>query len=177
MRAMESGDPKWRDKVDAWLAEVIESYRIGFQNVHQEWLQWRQQLHRAEPSGRGTIEILCNNPFGEEWTVIELQWTNPYHPEILCEEVQSWLKRACGNEVRKEDVRYWHIWDEEWQVDGSQEREPRDGERYAILRRAEGEDIEQRAMPGHPRSRVQDFVKRTRWRRLKSRMRSIFGKI
>jgi hypothetical protein len=77
--------------------------------------------------------------------------------------------------VRKEDLHYWHIWDEDGLVEGSSEREPRDGERYAILLQAEGEDVEQKEMPRHTKSRVQDFIKRTRWRRMKSRYKTEVG--
>jgi hypothetical protein len=74
------------------------------------------------------IVRLCNNPFGTEWTIIELRCTNPYHPEILLEEVQSWLKKLCNLEVKKEELRYWHIWDEDGQVQLGDQRSPRDGE-------------------------------------------------
>jgi hypothetical protein len=106
--AMEAGDPDWRDRVEGWLAEVQEAYRIGFQNLYQEWLEWRDKLFRKGPCTKGTIEILCNNPFGPEWSVITLDCTDPYHPEILFEEVRSWLKKEFGRELDEGGLRYWH---------------------------------------------------------------------
>jgi hypothetical protein len=170
IRAIESGDPQWRDKVEAWLAEVKEAYRIGFQNLYDEWIRWREKLRKTEPCEKGTIEILCNNPFKEELKVIELKCTSPYHPEMLFEEVRTWLKGSCGREVDEGELRYWHIWDEEGLVDPKAGRDPRYGERYVIVLQAREseEDVEQKCRPDDPGAGIQRFIERTRWRRLKS---------
>jgi hypothetical protein len=88
MRDLERGDPEWRSKVDAWLKEVKESYRIGFERVYQGWLEVRGRMRKTEPNTKGTVDILCNNPFGDDWGTIKLDRAGPYHPEILFEEVK-----------------------------------------------------------------------------------------
>jgi hypothetical protein len=114
---------------------------------------------------------LCNDPFGEEWTVIESKCTNSYHPEILFEEVQTWVRKVCGRYVRRDELRYWHILDEEGLIGIEEQRDPRDGERYAIVLQAqnEEEDAELKWRPEDPGGRIQGFIKQTRWRRLESR--------
>jgi hypothetical protein len=36
MRAIENGDPDWRDRLQDWLQESKEAYRIGFQDVYEQ---------------------------------------------------------------------------------------------------------------------------------------------
>jgi hypothetical protein len=49
MKAIEDGDPDWKDRLQDWRQEAKESYRILFQKVYQEWLKCRQDLLREEP--------------------------------------------------------------------------------------------------------------------------------
>jgi hypothetical protein len=116
------------------------------------------------------IDIPCNNPFGSEWRVISLPCNRPYHPGILFEEIQSWLRSEFGRELNPGDLQYWHAWDEDGRVQLGDERNPKDGERYAILLQANGnqEDIELKWHPGYSNSNIQRFIRETRWRRIRS---------
>jgi hypothetical protein len=37
--AIEDHDQDWRNRVEDWLQEAKEAYRIGFRNVYEHWLQ------------------------------------------------------------------------------------------------------------------------------------------
>jgi hypothetical protein len=43
------------------------------------------------------------------------------------------MKNNQGIERSEADVKYWHIWDEDDWVDLGGTREPRDGDRFAII--------------------------------------------
>jgi hypothetical protein len=90
------------------------------------------------PRQHETIEFICNDPRGGKWKLFGIKSTAPYHPEVLWSEIQSWSK-----ECSLEDMEYWHIWDEKGLVNPKELRLPRDGERFAILLQANGnqEDI------------------------------------
>jgi hypothetical protein len=60
----------------------------------------------------------------------------PYHQRILFEGVQTWLRVELGRELEEGDLRHWHAWDEEGCVRLDDQRNPRDGERYAFLLQA-----------------------------------------
>jgi hypothetical protein len=102
--------------------------------------------------------------------MITIDCKQPYHPELLFGEIQSWLRMEFGREVREDDLSYCHIWDEQGRVRGDETRDPRDGEGYAFLLQAQGsqEDIEEKLHTEDPKSAIQKFIKHTRWRRMKS---------
>jgi hypothetical protein len=85
-------DPGLHSRLDAWLQEVKESYRIGFQKVYERWLQIRKNMLRHKPCRKGTIEILFYEPCGSHWRIAKLKCTEPYRPEVLFEEIKSWLQ-------------------------------------------------------------------------------------
>jgi hypothetical protein len=89
-----------------------------------------------------TIEFICNNPYGKEWKIIPLECSERYHTEILLKEVQSWMQKELGIPLNELTLKYWHIWDEEGLVDPMKSRDPRDGERFAVLLQDQRRDID-----------------------------------
>jgi hypothetical protein len=158
MRSIENNDPGWYDKLDSWLHKVRESYRIGFQNVYERWLQIRKNMLREGPCLKGTIETLFYEPCGSRWKTSKLKCTAPYHPKVLFEEVASWLQNDTHS------FSSWEIYDEEGKVDIDFQRDPRDGERYIILSPDVSEELK-----GSMEARFKKFLQATRWRRIKSR--------
>jgi hypothetical protein len=151
MHSIENNDPGWHNRLDSWLHEVRESYRIGFQNVYEHWLQIRKNMLREGPCQKGTIETLFYEPCGNRWRISKLKCTAPYHPKMLFEEVASWLQ----NDVY--DASGWEIYDEEGKVDIDTQREPRDGERYVILSPEVSEELK-----GSMNARFKKFLQATR---------------
>jgi hypothetical protein len=158
MRSIEQGDPGWHSRLDEWLQKVKESYRIGFQKVYDRWLHIRKNMLRDGPCRKGTIEIFFHEPCGDHWRIARLKCTEPYRPEVLFEEIKSWLQ----NDVY--DTSDWEIFDEDGRVDITSQREPRDGERYIVLSPEVSEELR-----GSMNARFKKFLQTTRWRRIKSR--------
>jgi hypothetical protein len=158
MRSIENNDPGWHNRLDSWLHEVRESYRIGFQKVREQWLQIRKNMLREGPCQKGTIETLFYEPCGNRWRISKLKCTAPYHPKMLFEEVASWLQYDIY------DLSGWEIFDEEGKVDIDAQREPRHGERYIILSPDISEELR-----SSMEARFKKFLQATRWRRIKSR--------
>jgi hypothetical protein len=52
----------------------------------------------------GAIEILCNNPHGNEWKILSMESTMPYHPGFPLEEVKSWIQRELHTILTEEDL-------------------------------------------------------------------------
>jgi hypothetical protein len=169
VQAAKRRDSDWRWKAEDWLSEVKETYHERYESLEKKWIEWRQKRPRTSPLQRGTIEFICNNPYGGRWKLFGLRSTAPYHPEVLWSEIQSWLKE-CGVSPNVEDLNYYHIWDEDGRVDPEALRMPIDWERFAILLQVKEnpEDIEEKMDPSNQESSVQKFIKRTRWRRKKS---------
>jgi hypothetical protein len=158
MRSIEQGDPGWHSRLDEWLQKVKESYRIGFQKVYDRWLQIRKNMLRDGTCRKGTIEILFHEPCGNYWRIVKLKFTEPYRPEVLFEEIKSWLQ----NDVY--DTSEWEIFDEDGKVDTTSQRGPREGERYIVLSPEVSEELR-----GLMNARFKKFLQTTRWRRIKSR--------
>jgi nitrogen regulatory protein PII-like uncharacterized protein len=158
MRAIENGDPDWRDRLQDWPQECKDAYRIGFQKVCERWLQIRKDVLREGPCHKGTIDILYFEPCHERWRIVKLKGTELYRPEILFEEIKSWLQSDVY------DTLQWEIFDEDGPVDINSQRDPRDGERYIVL--SQEVTQERRELMN---ARFKKFLAETRWRRLKSR--------
>jgi hypothetical protein len=92
MRAIENGDPEWHNRLQEWLQESKEAYRVGFQRVYDQWLRIRHDLLRDEPCRKGTTDILFFEPRHVRWKIVKLECSESYRPAILYEEVKSWLK-------------------------------------------------------------------------------------
>jgi hypothetical protein len=131
IRSIEWNDPDWKDRVQAWLTEAQEAYPIGFEKVYQDWLLLRQHLLRTDPCTEGTIDIMFDDPVSGQWKIITLRCTEPYRPQVLFEEIESWLHCNGGWNLRRDEC--WQIFDEDGQVDRGDLRNPRDGERFAVL--------------------------------------------
>jgi hypothetical protein len=142
-----------------------EAYQERFLLLQQQWIEWWQKRLRKEPRNEGTIEFICNNPHGDRLRITNVRSTAPYHPEILWNEIQSWLKELQV-ETDREVLSYWYIWDEDGLVDPQVLRQPVDVERFVILlqSRDNPEDIEQRLRPADAEGGIQRLIKRTRWR-------------
>jgi hypothetical protein len=121
-------------------------------------LQIRKDLLREDPCRKGTIDVLYFEPCHERWRIITLKCTEPYRPEILFEEVKSWLQSDVY------DTSQWEIIDEDGIVDINSQRDPRNGERYAILSQEVTQEMRELMD-----ARFKKFLAETRWRRLKSR--------
>jgi hypothetical protein len=158
MRAITDCDPKWRNKIDSWLFRVQDSYRKGFQNIYDQWLQIRKNMLRDGPCQKGTIDTLFYEPCGNRWRISKLKCTAPYHPRMLFEEVASWLQNDYH------DFSSWEIYDEDGKVDIDSQRDPRDGERFYIL----SPDVSEE-MRISMDARFKKFLQVTRWRRIKSK--------
>jgi hypothetical protein len=132
---------------------------------------WQKRLRR-EPLKEGTIEFICHNPHGDQWKIFKAKSTAPYHPETLWNEIQSWPQELKVN-TNRDELSYRHIWDEDEDglVDPHALRQLVDGERFGILLQAKDnpEDIEQSMEPMKADNGIQRFIKRTRWRRRKSK--------
>jgi hypothetical protein len=165
--AIRDNDDDWGDRANEWLQESKEAYHESFGLLEQKWIKWRLKRRRSGPRQFGMIEFICNDPGGEKWMLFGKRCTEPYRPEILWTETQSWLK-----DCNREELQYWRIWDEDGPVDPGGVRHPRDGERYVFPLQPKGnpEDIESKMNPRDPESSVQRFIKHTRWRRKKSEL-------
>jgi hypothetical protein len=146
----------------AGLKKLKRHIVCAFKKVYQEWSQIRGIPLRTEPCQKWTIEIMYDDTISGQWKVIALKCTEPYRPEVLFDEVKTWIRREGGWSLRGDECR--QIRDEDGLVDRGDLRNPREGERYAIslqtfdeIRRLEVE------------ARIKKFIAETRWRRLKSR--------
>jgi hypothetical protein len=160
------GDENGRSKADEWVLEARERYKGTFESLEKEWIEWRQLRLRKTPRQSGTIDVLCNNSTPGKWRILGFKCSEPYRPEILWTEIQSWLKEY-GEET--EDLLDYSIWDESGRVDPLIQKDPVDGERFAFLLKWKQatEDVEHTVSPGKEDSAVQRFIKRTGWRRKK----------
>jgi hypothetical protein len=77
MRAITDCDPNWHSKIDSWLFQVQDSYRKGFQNIYEQWLQIRKNMLRDGPCRKGTIDTLFYEPCGNRWRTSKLKCTEP----------------------------------------------------------------------------------------------------
>jgi hypothetical protein len=121
-------------------------------------MKCRKDMLREGPCRKGTIEVMDFEPSHERWRVITLKCTEPYRPEILFEEIKSWLQSD------RPDTSQWKMIDEEGLVNVNACRDPRDGERYVVLSQEVTQEC--RALM---EARFKKFIAETRWRRLKSR--------
>jgi hypothetical protein len=89
MRAIEAADADWRDRIQSWLAEAKEAYRIGFQKVYESWLSIRKVRLKTEPDQIGTVDIMFDDPLRGNWQIISVKTRGPYRPEVLFSEIKS----------------------------------------------------------------------------------------
>jgi hypothetical protein len=163
IQAAKAGDADWRSKADEWILEAKERHKQAFESLEREWIEWRSSRLRKTPRESGTIEILCNCP--GTMRVLGFNCGTPYRPEILWTEIQSWLQEY-GEDVSR--IESYTVWDEDGQVDRKTQKLPTDGERFAFLLNWEGKVDIETFKPMESDSKVQRFIRRTRWRRRKS---------
>jgi hypothetical protein len=101
------------------------------------------------------IEIMFFEPCHKIWKTIKIKCTEPYRPEILFEEVKSWLQKEVYETVQ------WELIDEEGIVDIAAQRNPRDGERYVVLSPEVTQELREVM-----NARFKSFLHETRWRRI-----------
>jgi hypothetical protein len=66
-----------------------------------EALEWRLKRLRKEPLKEGTIAFICNNPYKKRRKLFAMRSSAAYHPEILWEEIQSWLQELHEDSSRE----------------------------------------------------------------------------
>jgi hypothetical protein len=137
----------------------------------ESWEKVRKIRLKESLDQSGTIEILCNNPFIDDWKIIPLKCSEPCKPGVLLKEVLSWIQQDFGTTMNEQALAYWHIWDENGRVNLSMLREPIDPERFVILLHLpeSDSDMEEEIDPRDSRDPTYRFTRHTRWRRLKSR--------
>jgi hypothetical protein len=162
LRAIQAEDPKWRDRVQDWLADAKEDYRKGFEKICKEWISIRESNRKTEPDRVGTIDILFQDPLKGRWQFLTRKSRGPYHPEICFAEIKSWLKSHGGWNLRGDEC--WQIRDEDGPVDRNELRNPRDGERFVVLLQEIPEDVKAKV-----ESTIRKSIAVTRWRRIKSK--------
>jgi hypothetical protein len=113
---------------------------------------------------------LKTGPFTNDWKIIPLKCTEAYKPEVLLKEVLSWIQKDFGIVLNEEALEYWHIWDDDGQVDPTAIREPIDGKRFAILLQLPGEDtdVEEDLDSRDKKDPIFILSKQSKWRCLKS---------